>query len=164
MANTFSCPHCEASVPAGAAACPECGSDHETGWSDHAEYSRLFQTSAYEDVPDRLGEASRSWVKPATAFISASILSVFLANAVRWGLYAIPVVFIAASAAYYWTELRPSTTAAIEENLHEDLLLKARWDVALVERWIEYERTRSPQADRVQLMDDAIQRWERDNR
>jgi hypothetical protein len=32
----FDCPHCGASVPVGAKACRECGSDAETGWSDEA--------------------------------------------------------------------------------------------------------------------------------
>jgi hypothetical protein len=31
-----SCPNCGAVVPADAKACPECGSDEETGWSDEA--------------------------------------------------------------------------------------------------------------------------------
>jgi Uncharacterised protein family UPF0547. len=30
------CPNCGAEVPANAKACPECGSDEETGWSDEA--------------------------------------------------------------------------------------------------------------------------------
>jgi len=32
----FECPFCGASVPLGAAACRECGSDEETGWSSDA--------------------------------------------------------------------------------------------------------------------------------
>lgn len=32
----FDCPHCGAPVPVGAAACRECGSDDETGWSEDA--------------------------------------------------------------------------------------------------------------------------------
>jgi hypothetical protein len=92
------------------------------------------------------------------------ILSIFLATGLPWGLYAIPVVFVAVGAVYYWTEIRPDESESIEDQLYQDLLLKARWDVALVERWIEYERTRSPRADRVRIMEDAIYRWERDNR
>jgi RNA polymerase subunit RPABC4/transcription elongation factor Spt4 len=30
----FDCPNCGAEVPAGAAACPECGSDEKTGWNE----------------------------------------------------------------------------------------------------------------------------------
>ena len=35
------CPNCGAKVPGGAKACPECGSDEQTGWSDEAHYSNL---------------------------------------------------------------------------------------------------------------------------
>lgn len=40
------CPHCGAEVPAGAKACPECGSDEQTGWSEEARYDDL-------NLPDR---------------------------------------------------------------------------------------------------------------
>jgi predicted nucleic acid-binding Zn ribbon protein len=35
------CLNCGAEVPPNAAACPECGSDESTGWSDRARASRL---------------------------------------------------------------------------------------------------------------------------
>jgi len=35
------CPHCGAEVPRNAQACPECGSDEETGWSEQARYDAL---------------------------------------------------------------------------------------------------------------------------
>ena len=34
----FICPACGAEVPAKAKACPECGSDEKTGWSDNTIY------------------------------------------------------------------------------------------------------------------------------
>ena len=34
MAADFDCPVCGARVRSGALACPECGSDDETGWSE----------------------------------------------------------------------------------------------------------------------------------
>jgi hypothetical protein len=34
--ETFPCPHCGYEVPDGALACPDCGSDDETGWSETA--------------------------------------------------------------------------------------------------------------------------------
>ena len=39
------CPQCGALVPPSARACPECGSDEETGWSARATAQRL-------DLPD----------------------------------------------------------------------------------------------------------------
>jgi hypothetical protein len=39
------CPHCGALVPRKARACPECGSDEQTGWSERAAAQRL-------DLPD----------------------------------------------------------------------------------------------------------------
>ncbi len=35
------CPNCGAGVPSGAKACPECGSDEKTGWSEEAHYDNL---------------------------------------------------------------------------------------------------------------------------
>ena len=39
------CPNCGAAVPDGARACPECGADEQTGWSERAHAQRL-------DLPD----------------------------------------------------------------------------------------------------------------
>jgi len=39
------CPNCGAEVPPNARACPECGADEQTGWSDRATAQRL-------DLPD----------------------------------------------------------------------------------------------------------------
>ena len=39
------CPNCGAEVPRNAKACPECGSDEATGWSEQARYDSL-------DLPD----------------------------------------------------------------------------------------------------------------
>ncbi len=41
MAAPEYCPHCGAEVPDGARACPECGSDEQTGWSERAHADRL---------------------------------------------------------------------------------------------------------------------------
>jgi hypothetical protein len=35
------CPNCGAEVPANAKACPECGSDEETGWSEEVHTGGL---------------------------------------------------------------------------------------------------------------------------
>jgi len=36
--ESFTCPNCGAEVPAKAKACPGCGSDEKTGWSDDTIY------------------------------------------------------------------------------------------------------------------------------
>ncbi len=41
----FTCPNCGAAVRAGALACPVCGSDDSTGWSEETLYDDL-------DLPD----------------------------------------------------------------------------------------------------------------
>ena len=41
----MTCPNCGAEVPPKAKACPECGSDEQTGWSEAAQSSGL-------DLPD----------------------------------------------------------------------------------------------------------------
>jgi hypothetical protein len=40
------CPNCGAEIPPNARACPECGSDETTGWSDDAKSGGL-------DLPDQ---------------------------------------------------------------------------------------------------------------
>jgi len=51
-----------------------------------------------------------------------------------------------------------------EENLYQDLFIKASYDHEVAKRLIEYERQHTPQATRSELIRSAIQRWERDNR
>lgn len=41
MSNYFICPICGTDVPIKALACPECGSDEKTGWSDDTMYDGL---------------------------------------------------------------------------------------------------------------------------
>ena len=46
----FLCPHCGAEVRKGQAACPECGSCEETGWSDAA--TEGFADGGYDEDDD----------------------------------------------------------------------------------------------------------------
>jgi rRNA maturation protein Nop10 len=50
------CPNCGAEVPPNARACPECGADEQTGWSEPAQYDRLGlpdENFDYEDFVKR---------------------------------------------------------------------------------------------------------------
>jgi hypothetical protein len=50
------CPNCGAEVPPNAKACPECGSDEETGWSEESRNDGLDlpdEKFDYEEFVDR---------------------------------------------------------------------------------------------------------------
>ena len=51
-----------------------------------------------------------------------------------------------------------------QADLYSDLLEKVRFDHQTAERLIEHERGRTPEASRTTLIQNAIRRWERDNR
>jgi hypothetical protein len=56
------------------------------------------------------------------------------------------------------------TGALREAALFDDLLRKAAGDRAVVERLIEYEREQKPDATRLTCLQNAIRRWEQENR
>jgi uncharacterized membrane protein YvbJ len=62
------CPNCGAEVPPDAKACPECGSDEQTGWSDEAEASHLNlpdQEFDYDEFVEREFGTRKKRVRPA---------------------------------------------------------------------------------------------------
>ena len=56
------------------------------------------------------------------------------------------------------------TGAMREAVLFDDLLRKVGGDRSVVERLIEYERGQKPDANRMTCLQNAIQRWEQENR
>ena len=50
-----------------------------------------------------------------------------------------------------------------EDLLYQDLLRKVRFNGSIADRLIAYERSQDPQANRLKLIQNAIDRWERDN-
>jgi hypothetical protein len=158
MSDYFICPHCGAEVANDAVVCPECGSDDETGWSEETAYDGL----GLYDEPVAQGYSLR--MKWGVTAVTLLILFAFIAAVFRWGIYLIPLVLLGIGYAYYRANVLPHTTSSREKQLYADLLLKARGDKALVERWIGYEWQRNPGAERLELLEDALQRWYRDNR
>lgn len=51
-----------------------------------------------------------------------------------------------------------------EDLLYQELLRKVRFNGSIADRLIEYERQQDPDASRLKLIQNAIERWERDNR
>ena len=52
MASPEVCPVCGTEVPRNAKACPECGSDEQTGWSEQAETGGLDLPDEHFDYKD----------------------------------------------------------------------------------------------------------------
>jgi RNA polymerase subunit RPABC4/transcription elongation factor Spt4 len=77
--ESFPCPHCGGMVPPGARACPECGSDERTGWSEwtYLDGIDLPDASDYEETLRREGlrgsekahSRGRFWVAAALLLI-----------------------------------------------------------------------------------------------
>ena len=80
------CPNCGEAVPEGARACPECGADESTGWSDEAHADRLgipsedFDHDAF--VEEEFGEPSHRkrpnhWLWAVTAALLLAFILFF---------------------------------------------------------------------------------------
>ena len=69
MAAPEICPQCGEPVPRNARACPECGSDEQTGWSDRAQAQRLGlpddEFDYDEFAREEFGEKPAERIKPA---------------------------------------------------------------------------------------------------
>lgn len=88
--DPFICPNCGADVPAKAKACPECGSDEKTGWSENTVYDGTGIEDPdefdYDDFVRReFGKGARRsrrewlwWV------IAVAVLVAFLLLFIRW--------------------------------------------------------------------------------
>jgi hypothetical protein len=82
--ETFPCPTCGEEVPVGAKACPSCGADENTGWSENTVYDGA-------DIPDPgemdyaeilekegLAKPKRSPVRVAVILLTFLLLAAFL--------------------------------------------------------------------------------------
>jgi len=80
------CPNCGATVPRRAKACPECGADEETGWSDSAQAAHLgipeehfdYQKYVAEEFgKGRLKPRGLHWIWWVTALVLIGLLLFF---------------------------------------------------------------------------------------
>ncbi len=160
MDHYFICPHCGAHVPQEASVCPECGSDDETGWSKDAAFSDLL---LYDDEPQPARNKSAAWPTTVLGAVAALVLMAYLAYALPWGIYLIPLFLVIIGVLYYVSQVVPRQRHSREKKLYQYLLQKARGDRELVARLIEHEQRRNPGADRLKWMQDVIYYWERDS-
>ncbi len=165
----FVCPNCYADVPWNAAACPECGSDEETGWAEDAENVIYYDD---DEEPDKKG--APLWQKivlvflayvlasPLTAFFEPSstgfmLLTILLVIAITY-----LVVAERLGADLSLSTQRSRTASAMSD--YDSLMMRARHDQSLVERLIAYEQSQNREGDREQWIRDALARWKRDSR
>lgn len=78
------CPNCGAEVPPNARACPECGSDWETGWSDDATAQNLgipdekFDYDAFVERELSGKEEPENRLKPVWWIVALLLLLAFI--------------------------------------------------------------------------------------
>lgn len=80
------CPVCGTEVPERARACPECGADEETGWSERARYEQLGipdDSFDYEDFVEREFRGKKPRRKWGWLWAAAAIL-LLLTFAFAW--------------------------------------------------------------------------------
>lgn len=78
--SSFECPHCGEQVPAGRLACPECGSDQDTGWQDPEEldYAAVEIPDFYADPEANPRRRSWWWVVAAALAVWAALWIAFV--------------------------------------------------------------------------------------
>ncbi len=74
----FECPHCGAPVPKGRLACPECGSDAQTGWQSSEEIDYQSVELPEDLLPQQPGPR---WLVPLV--IGLLVLAFVLWNVLR---------------------------------------------------------------------------------
>lgn len=162
MSRTFICPHCGVDVPYDAEACPECGSDEQTGWSRRPADEPLILY--YDEEPSTFDSWIKAdWMKKLLTVVSIITVAGLLISTVPGGLYLV-VVLLVILGIYYGARQMLGTRHGERGRLYGVLLQKALGDESLVERLIEYERQRNPHLSRAEWIEYAIDRWERDLR
>lgn len=164
----FVCPNCYAEVPWNAAACPECGSDEETGWAEDAE-----DVIYYNDEPADERPETPLWQKIILVFLAyllASPLSIFFEPsstgfALLTALLIIAIVYIVVVERLGGTVGIPlPNRSATAMSDYDSLMLRARGNQSIVERLIAFEQEHNPDGDREQWISDALVRWKKDAR
>ena len=179
MNESFTCPVCQATVPAGARACPECGADEHTGWNEQAAYAHVLDEdpAVTGNAVDDTGVTFSNWLRrnaQAIGICLAALLLfpstlIYFPSSMLW----VAVAFVAVVAIIYvpkWMANRePSGTGTRDssarggraaQRLFDDLVRQARGDRALAQRLVDYEQPRNPHQTPAQHDRKAIERQE----
>ena len=153
---SFICPFCGAQVPQGALACPECGSDEQTGWSDDLYGLR---PEAAREKPNPIFRN----IRIAFSIITVTVFIIVLLNA-RMAVSLLPFLAAAVLLLILVKIISGRTKAARGPDGYARLLSRAGGDKELAGRLINFEKQRNPFRTRKQLLADALERLEKDNR
>lgn len=160
MSEFFECPVCGTEVSRKARACPECGSDEETGWSEAAQYTHLLPDR--EEHGAASSSAWRQYMLPVAAMVGLS--GVLMVAGFLWAALLVPLVVGGIRLGSWLANRRNNGGPALERQAYEQLVRRSAGDRSLADRLIEFERRRSPKASRFQLIQDALAQWDRDRR
>lgn len=78
--NHTICPHCSAELKPGAKACPACGSDEQTGWSQVGHIDEEWDQEDYEELRQREFGTPTSHKKkfPWVAIVAVILLAIWV--------------------------------------------------------------------------------------
>ncbi|MGP1386425.1 MAG: hypothetical protein ACTS2F_22885 [Thainema sp.] len=158
MTEYFTCPVCGTDVPLKARACPECGSDKGTGWSEAAQYAHLLPDRGEEGYAKQ--PAWRAYMIPIAALVCLS--GFLMAAGLFWAAILVPLVVAAVRLVMWFMSRLGNTNRGLERQAYQQLVRRAAGDHSMADRLIEFERKRTPEATRLQLIQSAIFRWDRD--
>jgi hypothetical protein len=76
--ESINCPYCGESIPRKSAACPHCGSDEQTGWSDktYLDGIDLGNDADYEELKEREFSGGTPRKLPVWQIVTALLLVV----------------------------------------------------------------------------------------
>jgi ABC-type nickel/cobalt efflux system permease component RcnA len=97
-----------------------------------------------------------------TAIACLLIATLLIAGGLVWILPAIALVLLSGVAIYYAWRQYSQSRWGMERKLYQQLVDRTRGDRNLAQKLIAYERQRTPTANRLQLLQNAIYRWDRD--
>lgn len=153
------CPNCGATIPKKALACPECGSDENTGWSDKAELPLLIL-----DVPD--SELTSAKPKRRNKIFYAGVAFViivsFLTSVTFLTVRASVVLVTAIVGAFSLIRLVSMRKRHNEDRLFQELLRMVMGDRNTAKRLITMEQRRAPGISTRESILNAIERLRRD--
>ena len=152
------CPHCGALIPARSSACPECGSDNETGWRDDALIVDALPPDEEELDRSRPRGNKRLIRYPVTGIAALLLASWVTIEFSPFGLYIGLGIIVTAAIALILSRKRPLFARMLEKRLERELLSLSGHDPARLERLVMYERERKPNASRAELLQNAINR------